>query len=78
MAGAQALQPPANRATVLSTGDGDTIRVKQAGQVITVRLACIDAPEMDQSPYGLQARQYLQMRLLLGTPVTLAIKATDR
>ncbi|WP_259721618.1 thermonuclease family protein [Synechococcus sp. CS-1328] len=78
LAGAQAVQPPVSRATVLSIGDGDTIRVKQAGQVITVRLACIDAPEMDQSPYGLQARQYLQMRLPIGTSVTLAVKATDR
>lgn len=30
-------------ATVLSIGD--TIRVRQAGRSITVRLACIDAPE---------------------------------
>ncbi|CAK6695040.1 MULTISPECIES: thermonuclease family protein [unclassified Synechococcus] len=78
LAGAQTAQPPISRATVLSIGDGDTIRVKQAGRVITVRLACIDAPEMDQSPYGPQARRYLQMRLPIGTPVALAVKATDR
>ena len=40
------------RATVLSIGDGDTIRVRQAGQALTVRLACIDAPETAQSPWG--------------------------
>ena len=39
-------------ATVLSIGDGDTIRVRQAGRSITVRLACSDAPETAQSPYG--------------------------
>ena len=40
------------RATVLSIGDGDTIRVRQAGRALTVRLACIDAPETAQSPWG--------------------------
>ena len=40
------------KATVLSIGDGDTIRVRQAGKALTVRLACIDAPETAQSPYG--------------------------
>ena len=39
------------RAVVLSIGDADTIRLKQAGRPITVRLACIDAPEMGQSPW---------------------------
>ena len=37
-------------ATVLSIGDGDTIRVRQAGKALTVRLACIDAPENAQAP----------------------------
>lgn len=30
-------------ATVVSVGDGDTIRVRQGSQTITVRLGCIDA-----------------------------------
>lgn len=38
------------RATVLSIGDGDTIRVLQGKQRLTVRLAWIDAPEMAQAP----------------------------
>jgi len=37
-------------ATLLSIWDGDTIRVQQGQQRITVRLACIDAPEMAQAP----------------------------
>jgi endonuclease YncB( thermonuclease family) len=65
-------------ATVLSIGDGDTIRVRQAGKAITVRLACIDAPETAQSPYGQQARRFLQQRLPIGQRVNLAIKTTDR
>jgi len=63
---------------VLSIGDGDTIRVRQGGRAITVRLACIDAPETAQSPYGRQARSYLQQHLPIGRQVTLAVKTTDR
>lgn len=66
------------RVTVLSIGDGDTIRVRQSGRSITVRLACIDAPETAQSPYGQQARRFLQQRLPIGREVTLDVKTTDR
>ncbi|MCP9911187.1 thermonuclease family protein [Cyanobium sp. BA20m-p-22] len=66
------------KATVLSIGDGDTIRVRQAGKALTVRLACIDAPETAQSPYGQQARNYLQQRLPVGREVRLEVKTTDR
>ena len=70
-------QGPAS-ATVLSIGDGDTIRVLQGQQRITVRLACIDAPEMAQAPYGAQSRAYLQTRLRIGAPVTLLPQTVDR
>lgn len=66
------------QATVASIGDGDTLRVRQGGRFATVRLACIDAPELAQAPYGQQARRYLQQRLRIGAPVTLEIQATDR
>jgi endonuclease YncB( thermonuclease family) len=65
-------------ATVLSIGDGDTISVRQAGKALTVRLACIDAPETAQSPWGQQARRYLQQRLPIGRKVSLHVKTTDR
>ena len=42
----------AKAATVVSIGDGDTIRVSDGGRRITVRLACIDAPETSQRPWG--------------------------
>ena len=45
--------------------------------MLTVRLACIDAPETAQSPYGQQARAYLQQRLPIGREVSLDIKTTD-
>ena len=66
------------RATVLSIGDGDTIRVLQGEQRITVRLACIDAPEMAQAPDGANARSYLQSRLRLSSSVTLRPQTVDR
>ena len=65
---------------MLSIGDGDTIRVTSpsgAGKT-TVRLACIDAPETSQIPYGNDARQALQADLPIGTEVSLRTKATDR
>jgi endonuclease YncB( thermonuclease family) len=65
-------------ATVLSIGDGDTIRVRQSGRAVTVRLACIDAPETAQSPHGKQASSYLQQRLPVGREVRLEVKTTDR
>jgi endonuclease YncB( thermonuclease family) len=65
------------KAEVLSIGDGDTIRIRQGGRAITVRLACIDAPETAQSPYGRQARSTLQQRLPIGREVILDVKTTD-
>jgi endonuclease YncB( thermonuclease family) len=65
-------------ATVLSIGDGDTLRVQDRGRTITVRLACIDAPEMAQSPWGQQARQQLQSLTPAGSSLALRSKATDR
>jgi endonuclease YncB( thermonuclease family) len=75
---APACAAPGLEATVVSVGDGDTIRVRMNGKPITVRLACIDAPEMVQRPYGQNARQYLQQRLPVGSTVTLDEKTTDR
>jgi endonuclease YncB( thermonuclease family) len=70
--------PPANSATVLSVGDGDTIRVSQAGETLTARLGCIDASETSQRPWGQQARQQLQALLPVGSQVELRIQGTDR
>ncbi len=54
-----AARPPLPRQPVelLSVGDGDTIRVvARSGQRLTIRLACIDAPEMAQGAPGEAAR----------------------
>ena len=63
---------------MLSIGDGDTIRVQQGTKKLTVRLACIDAPEMAQAPHGQQARSYLQQRLAMVREVTLQTQTIDK
>ncbi len=55
-------------AQVISVGDGDTIRAKMQGQTVTIRLGCVDAPEMAQRPFGGQARDRLQ-QILAGQTV---------
>ena len=69
---------PAKSSSVLSIGDGDTITVREGSQRIKVRLACIDAPETSQSPYGMDSRRALQCLLPIGSEVTLKTKAVDR
>jgi len=66
------------RATVLSVGDGDTLRVQAVGRTITIRLACIDAPETAQSPWGQESRAYLIQRLPRGRQVSIQPHTTDR
>ena len=72
------LQSSLQAATVLSVGDGDTITITSGAQKIRVRLACIDAPETSQTPYGMESRQALQKLLPIGAEVTVRTKATDR
>ena len=69
---------PAQAATVLSVGDGDTLRVDDRGKRLTIRLACIDAPEMAQGPYGQQSRALLANLAPVGSDVTLKVVDTDR
>ena len=70
-----ALQP----ATVISVGDGDTIRVRTSlGETQTIRLAYIDAAKMAQAPHEEQARQRLQQIIPVGTPVSIQAQTSDR
>ena len=65
---------------VISVGDGDTIRVKDsAAKLVTIRLACIDAPETAQGATGQEATAAL--RSMVGGPggvVSLMPQQTDR
>lgn len=62
-----------------SVHDGDTMRVRsQSGQVLKIRFACIDAPELKQ-PLGIESRNYLRSLLNQGgNKVKLRIVDTDR
>ena len=64
--------------TVVSIADGDTVRLRRNGELVAVRLACIDAPELRQRPQGHEARQLLQELLPPGSAVQLRRFATDR
>lgn len=72
------LADPVPVATVLSVADGDTLRVIYGSLDLTIRLACIDAPETAQEPYGAVARQHLQQLLPVGAVVTLKPQTMDR
>ncbi|MCP9787204.1 thermonuclease family protein [Cyanobium sp. N5-Cardenillas] len=72
------LAGPAAAATVVSVGDGDTLRVEDGGKKVTIRLACIDAPETAQAPYGMASRRLLQEIAPIGATVQLVMKDRDR
>ncbi len=62
-----------------SIHDGDTLRVRSSdGQVLKVRFACIDAPELKQ-PLGEESRNHLRSFINeAGGKVKLQIIETDR
>jgi len=72
------LSGPAGAATVLSVGDGDTMRVVDGSKRLTIRMACIDAPETAQRPYGTASRQRLQALAPVGSVVALRPQTIDK
>jgi endonuclease YncB( thermonuclease family) len=60
--------------TVEKIYDGDTITAVCNGQRERVRLYCIDAPEMDQAPWGQRSRDHLR-RI---TPAQVEIRPIER
>jgi micrococcal nuclease len=65
-------------AKVISTGDGDTLRVNSQGKNLTIRLACIDAPESSQRPWGQQSATKLKQLLPPGQAVQIREVEKDR
>jgi endonuclease YncB( thermonuclease family) len=61
---------------VASVYDGDTLRVECGTEKLKVRLHCIDAPEMQQRPWGTESRNHL--RAITPRVVSLRIHDTDR
>lgn len=74
---AQAIASDRTAAIIVSTGDGDTLQATVNGQGITVRLACVDAPESVQ-PQGREAADRLRQLLPRNTPVELRKVDIDR
>ena len=72
------LPAPALCSTVIAVVDGDTISIHDGYHLSTVRLACIDAPEIDQHPHGAKSRQSLKELLSIGSNITLSIHTKDR
>lgn len=62
--------------TVASIHDGDTMRLICAGEHLQVRLYCIDAPELEQRPWGRESRDHL--RAITPTRVILTPHDQDR
>ena len=73
-----ALPACASQPTVLSVGDGDTLAVATNGKRVTVRLACVDAPETTHSPYGRKSKESLQRLVPLYGNVKLDGEKKDR
>ncbi|WP_171814876.1 thermonuclease family protein [Halothece sp. PCC 7418] len=64
-------------ATVASVIDGDTIKVIEKGEEVTVRLACIDAPERGQRGRE-ESVQWMERLLSIGDAVELRLITTGR
>lgn len=74
---AQAAANTLPTAPVLSVGDGDTLRVQGRDGAVTIRVACIDAPETNQA-FGPQASLRLRQLLPIGQPVEVRAIERDR
>ena len=66
------------KAKVISITDGDTFKVLRKGKVKTIRIACIDTPEMSEDPWGKRAKDALTGMLKVGSKVNLMEHETDR
>ena len=63
---------------LVSVGDGDTVRVNDtSGTKVTIRLACIDAPETSQGSSGKWSTQTLKA-LIRGKSISLKPQVKDR
>lgn len=58
--------------------DGDTFKVAIKGIESVIRIACIDAPEMSEDPWGSMSKDALTGMLKIGSTVRLLEHDTDR
>ena len=66
------------KARIISITDGDTFKVTIKGQESTIRIACIDAPEMSDDPWGEISKDALTGMLRPGSKVRILEHDTDR
>ena len=64
--------------TLLRVIDGDRVIAKIQGKQTMIRLACIDAPEIGQTPHGRIARNTLSGLLPSHTSITIQAIKVDR
>ena len=64
-------------AKIVSIIDGDTIKIDRDGKQITVRLACIDAPETQQRG-GKASSRRLEELIPIGAKIKLRMITEDR
>lgn len=60
-----------------STIDGDDFTVRRGSEQLRIRLACIDAPEMEQKPWGNQSANRLNQLLPPGQSVQVRLVNPD-
>ena len=66
------------RAKITSITDGDTFKVQIKGEETIVRIACIDAPEMSDDPWGQKSKDALTGMLRIGSNINLVEHDVDR
>lgn len=66
------------KAKVTAMTDGDTFKVEIKGNESVVRIACINAPEMSDNPWGSISKDALTGTLKIGSTVRLLEHDTDR
>ena len=69
--------PPVSATTVTRIMDGDTLEVKDNGELIRIRLVDIDAPEKSQ-PFGQRAKQKLSELVKDANDVAVSSTGKDR
>ena len=65
---------PGSACRVNSVHDADTLHLTCNGEKLKIRLHCIDAPEIEQRPWGDESRDYLR-RII---PQQVSIREQDR
>jgi micrococcal nuclease len=64
--------------SILSVGDGDTVSIIENNRPEVIRLACIDAPEKAQAPWGKESSNRLKQLLTIGQVVQVRAVEKDK